>query len=205
MEVINRLITAVVISSLLIAHGYTFADVDLLANIMHLENGSTGKTEDENRQVLILTAAVVINRTKQDGWGGNTIKDVLYSPGQYARETKNRIGKVKIPDYVYDLSKRILAFGTNVPPYLVYQSTQKNLGYVWAVRANEYFACAEKGHLHEGDDFIAEVYGIDNYCDWDISDVLGNSVGRAFIRTSMDFLWGNLHSSVIGRLGMANR
>ena len=204
MEVINRLITAVVISSLLVAHGYTLEDVNLLATIMYAENGSTGKTKEENRQVLILTGAVVINRTKQDGWGGDTIKAVLYSPGQYAQSTKDSIGKVKVPSYIYELSKRILAFGTNVPSYVVYQSTQKNLGYAWKNLAGEYFACAEKGHLNEGDDFIAEVFSIDSYIDWNTINILGNTDNRGFIGTSMDFIWGNVHSAIVGGLDMAD-
>ena len=38
-----------------------------------------GKTEDENRQVLIATGSVVMNRVKSKEWGGTTIKDVLYA------------------------------------------------------------------------------------------------------------------------------
>ena len=134
---------------------YTKEDVELLANIMYLENGSTGKTEDENRQVLIATGSVVMNRVKSKEWGGTTIKDVLYAKGQYASATKNRIGKVEIPQYVYDLAEEILMYGSNVPEYVVYQSMQPRLGTQWKIIAGEYFATS-KGHYMEGKDVVIE-------------------------------------------------
>lgn len=135
---------------------YTQADVNLLANIMYLENGSTGKTEDENRQALIATGAVVMNRVKSGKWGGTTIQDVLYAKGQYANDTKKRIGKVEIPQYVYDLAEEILCYGTNVPNYVVYQSMQSKLGTVWKIiGGTEYFA-TEHGHYMEGKDIHIE-------------------------------------------------
>lgn len=194
---INRVLVGVITASLLVAKGYTHKDVELLANIMYLENGSTGRNDDENRQILIMTGQVVINRTKQEGWGGDTIEKVLYSPGQYAKATKDRIGKVDIPDYVYELAKGLLAYGSNIPPYVVYQSTQKNLGYVWTVRAKEYFACAEKGHLYEGDDWVAEILGIDSVSSWVFPYAFGNSVRGGFISASVAyFRWNVCHFAI---------
>ena len=134
---------------------YTKEDVELLANIMYLENGSTGKTEDENRQVLIATGSVVMNRIKSKEWGGTTIKDVLYAKGQYASATKNRIGKVEIPQHVYDLAEEILCYGTNVPDYVIFQSMQPKLGTVWKIIDGEYFATGG-GHKMEGQDFVVD-------------------------------------------------
>ena len=134
---------------------YTKEDVELLANIMYLENGSTGKTEDENRQVLIATGSVVMNRVKSKEWGGTTIKDVLYAKGQYASATKNHIGKVEIPQYIYDLAEEFLMYGTNVPNYVVFQSMQSKLGTVWKIIDGEYFATSS-GHYMEGKDIIIE-------------------------------------------------
>jgi len=134
---------------------YTKEDVELLANIMYLENGSTGKTEDENRQVLIATGSVVMNRVKSGEWGGTTIKDVLYAKGQYASATKNRIGKVEIPQHVYDLAEEILCYGTNVPDYVIYQSMQPKLGTQWKVIDGEYFATGG-GHKMEGENLVID-------------------------------------------------
>lgn len=132
-------------------YDWTEEDARLLAAIMTLENGSTGKNDDENRQVLILTGAVVLNRVKSGDWGGDTIEKVLYAKGQYASYTKNNINKVDIPDYILELSKELLTYGCNVPDYVVFQSTQPKLGTVWKVIDGEYFATGG-GHKHEGDD-----------------------------------------------------
>lgn len=204
LETLNRMLTVVITASLLVANGYAQKDVELLANIMYLENGSTGKTEEENRQVLILTGSVVINRVKSGQWGGNSIEKVLYSPGQYAVDTKNRIGKVQIPDYVYDLARDLLAYGSNIPDYVCYQSTQKDLGYIWKVIDNEYFACAEKGHLHEGDDWIAAIDGVGGYDRGTFPNIFGDKSNIKFIGTSMAIIWGNVYSSLVGSLGMVN-
>jgi hypothetical protein len=142
---------------------HTEEDVKILGDIMWLENGHTGKTEDDNRQCLILTGAVVVNRMVSDEkWfhkrGEKTVYDVLMAPGQYASSTKSNIGKTDTPDYVYRIADEILTYGTNVPNYVIYQSTQKNLGTIWKVieyKPNEYFA-TNGGHYMEGKDLVIE-------------------------------------------------
>lgn len=134
------------------------ADTQLLADVMWLENGSTGYTKEDNKQCLILTGAVVLNRARSGEWGGTSIYDVIYAKGQYAYETKKNIGKCKTPQYVIDLAEEILTYGTNVPDYVVYQSTQKNLGTVWKIieyKPNEYFA-TDGGYYMKGKDFVAK-------------------------------------------------
>ena len=191
------------LSVMLATNGYTLSDVDLLANVMWLENGHTGKTEDENIQCLIMTGVVPINRVEQGGWGGDTLEAVIYAKGQYASATKNRIGKVDIPQYVYDLARDILLFGTNIPDYVIYQSMQKNLGTRWKVIDGEYFATAG-GHKDEGNDWIPEVNGnFDDLCRCYFSIFRITFRGRYFKPSDFNYWWNNYHSFV-SRLDMAN-
>lgn len=145
---------------------HTEADTRLLADVMWLENGSTGITEEDNIQCLILTGAVPVNRAKAGGWGGSTLHDVIYARGQYAYDTIRRIRKCDTPQYVIDLAEEILTYGTNVPNYVVYQSMQSNLGIVWKTIKNkpksEYFA-TEKGHKDEGQDIKIITYKKEYY------------------------------------------
>ena len=132
---------------------HTYEDTLLVAKVAYLENGSTGDTEEENRECLIATMAVFVNRMKGKGWGGPTARDVLYMRGQYASDTKNRIEKCNPPQYVIDLAEEVLTYGTNVPEYVVYQSMQKNLGTRWKVIDGEYFA-TDGGHKDEGEKLV---------------------------------------------------
>lgn len=203
-ETLTRAFAILLTTSLLAINGYTPRDVDLLAQIMYLENGSTGKTEDENRQILIMTGQVVINRAKSGQWGGKTIEAVLYSPGQYAWETKKRIDKVEVPGYIQDLARNLLIYGSNIPSYVVYQSTQKNLGYLWTVRAGECFACAEKGHLYEGDDWVAEILSFDNSYSWFNTHVCRSACERAVVGATMGVIWWNVYLGFSNALGMVS-
>lgn len=137
---------------------HTEEDVRILAEAAWLENGSTGKTEDENRQCLLATMGVIINRVKSDDkWlhkkGDKTVYDVIMAPGQYAYTTRKGIGNCVVPDWLLELSKESLMYGVNVPEYVIYQSTQSSLGTQWKVIAGEYFA-TEKGHYMEGKDLV---------------------------------------------------
>lgn len=126
--------------SLTEVQAYTNDDVELLANIMWLENGHTGKTTKENEQVLLYTGSVVVNRANSGEWGGTTIHDVLYAKGQYASSTKNRLFKEDIPEKVYVMAEFLLCYGPVCPKEVIYQSMQPNLGKRWKVIAGEYFA-----------------------------------------------------------------
>lgn len=134
---------------------YTEEDVKIVGDVGWLENGHTGKTEDENRQCIIATMAVFVNRMKDGGWGGHTAKGVLTSPRQYASHTKNNVGKTDTPDWVYELAEEVLMYGTNVPDYVIYQSQQSKLGTHWKIIAGEYFA-TNGGHYMEGKEIHIE-------------------------------------------------
>ena len=134
---------------------YTEEDVKIVGDVGWLENGHTGKTEDENRQCIIATMAVFAHRMKDGGWGGHTAKGVLTSRGQYASSTKENVGKTDTPDWVYKLAAEVLMYGTNVPDYVVYQSQQSSLGTHWKIIAGDYFA-TNGGHYMEGKDIHIE-------------------------------------------------
>lgn len=183
---------------------FTEEDVNLLADVAYLENGSTGKDEAENREVLILTMAVVLNRVEDGGWGGKTIKEVIYSPGQYAVSTKDGIGKVKTPQYIKDLAREVLTKGTNVPKYVFYQSTQKNLGTIWKIIDGECFATTG-GHKDEGYSMVAEVNS--SWCSdvWVFTDVLRSACYRERVVTVVCNTWWFSNYAFSRRVDMAYR
>lgn len=174
---------------------HTEEDIDLLADVMWLENGHTGDTEEENRECLILTGAVVCNRVKSGEWGGDTIREVIFAKGQYASHTKNNIGKCDTPEWVRDLAKSILTFGTNVPEYVVFQSMQPKLGTRWKVIDREYFA-TNGGHKDEGFDLHAEVFSLDNFVFRDLLVDLRSTI-RRFHKSAIRNIrrYHNLHFS----------
>lgn len=139
---------------------YTEDDVKDLGDAAWLENGHTGKTKSDNRQCLIGTMAVILNRwTSDESWMRNSkytgIRSVIMAPGQYAEPTKKGLGKTDTPDWVYDLTEECLIYGTNVPSYVIFQSMQSKLGTVWKIIDGEYFATGG-GHYMEGKDLVLD-------------------------------------------------
>lgn len=185
---------------------HTEADIQILGDTMWLENGYTGKNEEENRECLILTGAVVLNRMlSNDKWlhlkGDKTVYDVIYAKGQYASSTKEGIGKTDTPEWVYDLARDMLNYGTNVPDYVIFQSTQENLGTVWKVIDGEYFATAG-GHEHEGDDFHPEInsYGSRNIRIY--NDIFRSSNRSRFNGSIMGYIRRNIYIYSLYRMGV---
>lgn len=183
---------------------HTYEDTLLLADVMWLENGHTGKTEQENIECLILTGVVPVNRVKNGGWGGDNLHDVIYAKGQYASSTKKGIGKTDTPQYVIDLAEGILTYGTNIPDYVVFQSMQPNLGTVWKVIDGEYFA-TQGGHKHEGDNFHPEINSANNFIRRSITNNIGNPVRTGHFITDMVNLRRFYYSIIINFMAMVHR
>lgn len=122
---------------------YSAEDVELLANVMWLENGHTGKNRLENMAVLYYTGAVLVNRARYDSWFPDTLEKCLYQPGQYASSTKRDMYTKDIPRYVYLLAIAALNEGWKVPNNLLFQSQQPRLGKRWRVIDGEYFATSK--------------------------------------------------------------
>lgn len=134
MEIVSRLVASIITMSLLMANGYTKADVDLLAEVIYWENWYT----DAEKETAYWTGAVVMNRVKSDKFP-NTIEEVLYqkNPIQYST-TKYFITK-EIPEECYEMARNILAFGTpDVPEDVLYQATFKQ-GKIWKQKNGEIF------------------------------------------------------------------
>jgi len=135
---------------------HTKKDVKNMGDAAYSENGHTGKTEDEVIQNLIATMGVMLNRyLNGEKWMRNDkyegILSVIMASGQYADKTKRDLGNIETPDWVYDLADEVMTYGTNLPSYVIFQSTQKKLGTVWKEIAGEYYATGG-GHYMEGKD-----------------------------------------------------
>lgn len=129
-----KMITILVTTSLLVANGYTQADVELLAQGIFWENWYT----DAEKETAYWTGAVIVNRKKSKDFP-NTIKEVLYqkNPTQYST-TKYFFTK-EIPEECYTMARNILAFGTpDVPENVLYQATFKQ-GKIWKQKNGEIF------------------------------------------------------------------
>ena len=142
-------------------YNYTEQDILDLGDGAYSENGHTGKTEEENRQVLIATMSVMLNRAMLgESWMVNKkytgIRAVLMASGQYATKTKNDLGKIETPEWVYDLAEEVMTYGTNVPQYVIFQSMQPKLGTLWCPPIDgEYFATGG-GHYMEGKNLVID-------------------------------------------------
>lgn len=137
---------------------HTKKDVKNMGDAAYSENGHTGKTEEEVIQNLIATMGVMLNRylngekwMRSDKYEG--ILSVIMASGQYADQTKKDLGNIDTPDWVYDLADDVMTYGTNLPKYVIFQSTQKKLGTVWKEIAGEYYA-TDGGHYMEGKDIV---------------------------------------------------
>ena len=127
---------------------YTQEDVILLAKIMYAEEGvlltKYYDTEPEKvEETFKLAGSVVLNRREYHYMGAMTIKDVLYSKGQYASQTINHVnGNHDIPDIVYKWAEDLLMFGTIGPENLIYQA-QFVQGNVYKHNWNQYFCVSD--------------------------------------------------------------
>lgn len=129
-----KTITILVTTSLLVANGYTKADVELLAQGIFWENWYT----DAEKETAYWTGAVIVNRKKSKDFP-NTIKEVLYqkNPTQYS--TTQYFFTKEIPEECYTMARNILAFGTpDVPENVLYQATFKQ-GKIWKQKNGEVF------------------------------------------------------------------
>ena len=173
---------------LLPAYPHTAEDVRLLGNTGWLENPVSDRNDQDQMDKLILTMAVVLNRMKSnDKWwhlkGEKTVYDVVFAPGQYAVNTKNKVMTTNAPDWVYELAEDMLNYGTNVPDYIIYQSMNSNLGTVWKRIGKEYFATGG-GHKNEGDNFHPKVFGSDSRNNRGLMYLFGDTYNRVLDRAT---------------------
>jgi len=180
------------------SYQYTEEDIQVLADTMWLENPVSDRENQDQWDKMVLTGSVVLNRMKSDEkwWhlkGKKTVYDVVFAHGQYAKATTDRIGKTDTPDWVYALAEDMLAYGTNAPEYIIFQSTQSRLGTVWKKIGTEYFATGG-GHKNEGADFHAEITGIGGYDSWNLFNDFRDGYKRRCNGTDVADLWGYIHN-----------
>lgn len=123
---------------------YQLDDIELLARMMYAEVGVFfwNYEEDPEEVELIhkLAGSVVINRLRNEVMGATCLADVLYSEGQYAQQTIQKVesGEQDIPEEVYIWSEELLTEGTIGPSNLVYQA-QFPQGQLYRNIGNQYF------------------------------------------------------------------
>lgn len=100
-----------------IADDFTFDNLYLLAKIVEVEAGSTWIT-DEHKQ---LVASVVVNRVNSSRFP-NTIRDVIYAPGQYSLVGTEYFENL-VPTYISVLNAaHVLTRGSIAPDNVVFQA-----------------------------------------------------------------------------------
>lgn len=102
-------------------------DIELLAQLMYAEEGIFFKQYSEKpaevERVHKLAGSVVIHRTEIGYRGETTIRGTIYSNGQYAQQTLDRVKKGQdIPEIVYTWAEELLSEGALGPRGMIYQA-----------------------------------------------------------------------------------
>lgn len=116
-------------------------DLYLLANVMYYEVGCFADDE-QGEEILKLAGSVVINRVNSPLYP-NTIHDVIYQKGQYAKCTLKQFGTRELPQKVYVWAEDLLRNGSIAPANLLYQAQFKQ-GVVYKEYKGEYFCLSSK-------------------------------------------------------------
>ena len=90
-------------------------------------------------RVFKLAGSVVIHRADNNYRGATTIQEVVFSKGQYANRTLEKVTEgQEIPDIVYEWAEELLENGAIGPNNLIYQSETLQ-GNRYEVIGNQYF------------------------------------------------------------------
>ena len=93
-------------------------DVDLLARLIYCEIGSDGHPDEQ----LYNVGSVVMNRVADTRFP-DTIRGVIYQPGQYAPAISGVLEAVTPTKRCYTIAADLLANGSRLPESVVWQST----------------------------------------------------------------------------------
>lgn len=96
---------------------YTEEDLDLLARLIWREMGSRWIPDEEQ----LKTGSVVLNRMAHPAFP-DTLRDVIYQPGQYAPAMGGTLETAEPDQRTKDNARRLLDQGSILPPDVVYQS-----------------------------------------------------------------------------------
>lgn len=115
-------------------------EVLLLAQLMHAEEGVLRKklSSEEAKKAHLLCGSVIIHRRNMNYRGAKTIKDVIYTPGQYACiENLNQ----KVPEETIEWARELLENGPIGPEDMIYQAEFEQGSETVDYIGNQYFCC----------------------------------------------------------------
>lgn len=102
-------------------------DVDLLARLIYREIGSDAHPDEQ----LYNVGSVVINRVNSDRFP-DTLREVIYEPGQYAPAIDGSLETAIPTQRCYDIAADLLENGSVIPEDVVWQSGGRQGSEVWA-------------------------------------------------------------------------
>lgn len=112
---------------------YTEEELELLAHLIFAEAGSDW-CSDKMQQY---TGSVVLNRVTSS-YFPNTLKDVIYQPGQYSVVKSGAINKTP-NQRAYDVAKFLLENGSVLPSHVIFQSQHTQGDGIYEKVQNMYF------------------------------------------------------------------
>lgn len=124
---------------------YTDEDVKLLGDLMYAEEGVLFQkvSYEEAKLAHMLAGSVVINRKEHERFEGDSIKEIIYTEGQYATSTLERLGNIDTAEEIYEWAEELLRDGPKGPTNLVWQAEFKQ-GPIYEKIYNQYFCLLEE-------------------------------------------------------------
>lgn len=123
---------------------YTEEDVEFLAQTMYAEEGKFFAIYKDNLELVEkvhkLAGSVVIHRADNEYRDATTIQQVVFTKGQYAEQTQERVREgQEMPDIVYVWAEELLRDGPIGPNNLIYQSESQQGDQYGEPIGNQYF------------------------------------------------------------------
>ena len=113
-------------------------EIDLLARLITAEIGYSSYYDPiDYEQLCYLAGSVPLNRIKSDKFP-QTLKEVIYQPGQYQCVENGHINR-QYDDIAWEIAEELLTVGTDVDPTVVYQSEFPQGSGIYQHIKNQYF------------------------------------------------------------------
>lgn len=124
-------------------YNYTEEDIEFLAQTMFAEEEGFLRQLEDNpelvERVFKLAGSVVIHRADNNYRGATTIQEVVFTEGQYAKRTQQKVTEgQEMPDIVYIWAEELLSNGPIGPHNLIYQSESQQ-GDSYDMIGNQFF------------------------------------------------------------------
>lgn len=106
---------------------YSLSDKELLSQIMYAEEGVFFREYEKDpakvERVHKLAGSAVLHRLENNHMGANSLADVLYAEGQYAKQTISKVEEGQdIPEIVYVWAEQLINEGALGPKGMIYQA-----------------------------------------------------------------------------------